>query len=70
MLSQMFLSKGLGSYLTHPELKDLANRLPDIILHSRANNTVKKYLGTFRGWKRWVWRKLVMHCPGCTHVHV
>jgi len=42
-------------------LKDLASRLPDTILHSRASSTVKKYIGAFRRWKRWVWRKLVMH---------
>ena len=39
--------------LEDPELKDLASRLPQTILHSRASNTVKKYLGAFRRWKLW-----------------
>ena len=39
--------------LEDPELKDLASRLPQTILHSCANNTVKKYLGAFRRWKFW-----------------
>ena len=28
-------------------------QLPNTILHSRADSTVKKYLGAFRRWKRW-----------------
>ena len=39
--------------LEDPELKELARRLPETILHSRADSTVKKYLGAFRRWKIW-----------------
>ena len=39
--------------LEDPELKELARRLPKTILHSRADSTVKKYLGAFRRWKIW-----------------
>jgi len=41
------------SNLEGPELKSLAQRLPATILHSRADSTVKKYLGAFRRWKTW-----------------
>jgi len=30
--------------LENPDLKDLASRLPDTVLHSRADSTVTKYL--------------------------
>ena len=36
-----------------PELKSLASRLPHTILHSRADSTVKKYVGAFKRWKKW-----------------
>jgi len=39
--------------LEDPELRGLASRLPQTILHSCADSTVKKYLGTFRRWKSW-----------------
>ena len=39
--------------LEDPELIELADKLPETILHSRADSTVKKYLGTFRRWKAW-----------------
>ena len=39
--------------LEDPELKVLASKLPNTVLHSRADNTVKKYLGAFRRWKTW-----------------
>ena len=39
--------------LEDPELKVLANKLPNTILHSQADSTVKKYLGTYRRWKTW-----------------
>ena len=35
------------------ELRDLSSRLPSIILHSRADSTVNKYLGAFKRWKVW-----------------
>ena len=34
--------------LEDPELRVLASKLPDTVLHSRVDNTVKKYLGTFQ----------------------
>ena len=36
-----------------PELRVLAERLPNTILQSRADTTVKKCLGAFRRWKIW-----------------
>ena len=50
------LSQGswkLFSDLKDLELKDLTDRLPVTILNSRANSTVKKYLGAYRRWKIW-----------------
>ena len=35
------------------ELIELAGRLPQTIIHSRADSTVKKYQGAFRRWKVW-----------------
>ena len=37
--------------LEDPDLKELAAKLPDTILHSRADSTVTKYLGAFKKWK-------------------
>ena len=39
--------------LEDPDLKELAAKLPDTILHSRTDFTVTKYLGAFRMWKAW-----------------
>ena len=39
--------------LEDPDLKELAAKLPDTILHSRADSTVKKDLGAFKRWKAW-----------------
>ena len=39
--------------LEDPDLKELAAKLPDTILRSRADSTVKKYLGAFKRWKAW-----------------
>ena len=36
-----------------PELKDLAESLPSIVLQSKPPATVKKYSGAFSRWKRW-----------------
>ena len=36
-----------------PELRELADKLPNTILHSRANSTVKKYLAAYKRWKNW-----------------
>ena len=37
--------------LEDPDLKELVAKLPDTILRSRADSTVKKYLGAFKGGK-------------------
>jgi len=34
-----------------PELRSLASRLPNTILHSHADSTIKKYRSAFRHWK-------------------
>ena len=39
--------------LEDPYLKELAEKLPDTILHSRADSTVTKYLRAFKRWKTW-----------------
>jgi len=39
--------------LDNPDLRDLASKLPNTILHSRADSTVKKYLCAYRRWKLW-----------------
>ena len=36
-----------------PELKELASHLPDTILHSLVDSTVKKCLGAYSMWKTW-----------------
>jgi len=36
-----------------PELKGLASRLPDTVLHSRADSTVKKYMCAYKRWETW-----------------
>ena len=39
--------------MDHPDLKRLATKVPDIILKSRAENTVKKYRSYFNRWDAW-----------------
>ena len=39
--------------LEDPELKELADKLPDTMLHSRGDSTIKKCLGAFKRWKAW-----------------
>ena len=38
---------------TDPELKRLAEAIPEAVLGSRAGSTTTKYLGAFRRWKAW-----------------
>ena len=40
-----------------PELRDLAESLPSLVLHSKASSTVKRYSGAFSRWKKWVGSK-------------
>ena len=49
--------------LEDPELKELAVKLPGTILHSRADSTVRKYLGAFRRWKVWAAERRVTVIP-------
>ena len=39
--------------LQDPELRRLAEALPDTVLHSRADGTTKKYLYAFQRWRQW-----------------
>ena len=49
--------------LEDPELKKLAEKLPDTILHSRADSTVRKYLGAFKRWKTWATERQISTIP-------
>ena len=51
-------------------MKDLASRLPNTILHSRADSTVKKYLGAFRRWKKWAASYKLSPIPARPHEFV
>ena len=57
----------LMSDMEDPELKDLARKLPTTILHSRADSTVKKYLGAFRRWKTWATSHNLVPIPAKPH---
>ena len=50
-----------------PELKELASKLPSTILHSRADSTIKKYLGAFRRWKAWAISHSLIPVPAKPH---
>ena len=60
----------LLSELKDPELKELASRLPATILHSRADSTVKKYLGAYRRWKTWATAHKLDPVPAKAHEFV
>ena len=36
-----------------PELQQLAGKLPQTVMHNRADSTVRKYLSAYKRWKRW-----------------
>ena len=60
----------LMSDMEDPELKDLARKLgklPTTILHSRADSSVKKYLGAFRRWKTWATSHNLVPIPAKPH---
>ena len=53
---EILLSSGvwpLLSNLDDPELRRLAKALPATVLKSKADSTIKKYLGAFQMWKTW-----------------
>ena len=39
--------------ITDPELKELADFLPSVVLQNRAPSTAKKYAGAFCRWRKW-----------------
>ena len=53
--------------LEEPELKELADKLPGTVLCSRADSTVKKYLGAFRRWKAWAMERRIAVIPVKDH---
>ena len=53
--------------LEDPEHKELAQRLPDTTLHSRADSTVRKYLGAFKRWKSWASERQIAPMPAKDH---
>ena len=53
--------------LEDPDLKVLASKLPNTILHSRADSTTKKYLGAFRRWKVWATTHSLVPVPAKPH---
>ena len=64
------LSQGswlLFNEVEDPELKALASKLPNTILHSRADSTTKKYLGAFRHWKVWATSHNLVPVPAKPH---
>ena len=64
------LSQGswlLLNELEDPELKVLARKLPNTILHSRADSTTRKYLGAFRRWKVWATSHNLAPVPAKPH---
>ena len=64
------LAQGSWNEIEDPELKDLASRLPNTILHSCADNTVKKYRGAFRRWKTWAVAHKLIPIPAKLHEFV
>ena len=50
-----------------PELKELAKRLLDTILHNRADSTLRKYLGAFKQRKSWATEQQIASIPAKDH---
>lgn len=50
-----------------PDLRRLADELPNTILHSRADSTTKKYLYAFRIWKSWWSQYSFNYLPAQAH---
>lgn len=49
--------------LQNPELKSLAERIPDTVLASRANSTTKKYRNAVERWKKWASQRDLDYLP-------
>ena len=59
------------SKVQDPELKELAESLPDLVLQGRAISTVKKYAGAYNRWKRWAGSKQeISSAPPPSPVHI
>ena len=56
--------------LVDPELKQLADSLPKVVLAGRAPATVRKYSGAFGRWKKWVDAKQGIAAMPASPVHV
>ena len=70
VLSLDILSHGswrLLDELKDPELKALASKLPYSVLHSRADSTVRKYLGAYRRWRTWATAHNLKPIPAKPH---
>ena len=50
-----------------PELQQLAGKLPQTVMHSRADSTVRKYLGAYKRWKRWALEYCLPVMPAKEH---
>ena len=49
------------------DLRSLAQKLPNTILHSRAEGTVKKYLCAFKRWNAWATQHDLVYLPAQPH---
>ena len=70
VLSLDIMSQGswrLLDELKDPDLKTLASKLPNSVLHSRADSTVKKYLGAYRRWRTWATAHNLKPIPANPH---
>ena len=50
-----------------PELQQLAGKLPQTVMHSRADSTVRKYLSAYKRWKRWALEHSLSVMPAKEH---
>ena len=56
--------------LDDPELRALADSLPNTVLQSRAPSTVRKYTGAFLRWKKWATNKPGVEALPAVPIHV
>ena len=45
----------------------ISDALPETVLRSRADSTIKKYLGAFKRWKQWAIGHQLQDFPAATH---
>ena len=53
--------------LEDPDLRRLAEALPETVLRSRADSTTKKYLGAFKRWRQWATDHQLQEFPVFAH---